>query len=418
MKKKSTQIGFLLFLLFSLSFCADDSSTNPNQTASASSKIKPIANAGLDVIITLPINSTPLNGSLSASSDGVVEKFQWSKLSGPNSFTITDPDKAITNVTDLVAGIYTFRLTVTTHRNFKDFDEVVVTVNKGTVVTSPPTMDELYFSGNMDNVTITTSNNKLQFNGWDNLKTNEHVGSFNINNIGGIPYAYQEIAEDPINPSKNALYAKIIDDDPLESGTTRAQITMGFKDGVNLSIYHTSHRLYLNPDIGHLQNYSSAITWFTIFEIWNARVAEWSGDIAGSARWSFSIKKESGVYQPLYWEISSQYMQPLNVKFNDIWRYTNKQTAIPLGKWFTLDLYMKRGEGSNGKMIIKITPDGEQTNVLFDITNTTIYPGHPEINLYSWQPFKLYLNDVYLDWMRDNNKTISAYYNDFKWYKN
>jgi hypothetical protein len=79
---------------------------------------------------------------------------------------------------------------------------------------------------------------------------------------------------------------------------------------------------------------------------------------------------------------------------------------------------MKRGEGSNGKMIISITPDGGPTTVLFDITNTTIYPGHPELQVDSWQPFKLYLDDDYLDWMKANNKTLSIMYNDFKWYEN
>lgn len=91
---------------------------------------------------------------------------------------------------------------------------------------------------------------------------------------------------------------------------------------------------------------------------------------------------------------------------------------IPLGKWFTLDLYMKRGDGSDGRMIIKITPDGEATSTLFDIANSTVYPGHPQIQISTWQPFKIYLDDEYLDWMRSNNKVLAAYYNDYKWYKN
>lgn len=278
--------------------------------------------------------------------------------------------------------------------------------------------EDLYFHGNMDNVSITVNNSKLIFNGWTDLKNNAYINEFVINNIGGIPYAFQEIRKDPVDATKNVMYAQTVDDDPAVSGTSRAQMTLRFKSGVNLPVYHTSHRMYLNPDIAHMTNYSPAITWFTIFEIWNQHVAAWDGDVAGSARWGLSIQKASGTGQPLYWRIKSETMQPENVKFNKLWSYTNTSVPIPLGKWFTLDLYMKRGEGANGRMTVKITPDGGPTTVLFDIANTTSYPGHPEIQLSSWQPFKLYLDDVYLDWMRANNKKISAFYNDFKWYKN
>lgn len=301
---------------------------------------------------------------------------------------------------------------------------ITVTVN-GTAVKSStaytiqlPTLAEYYFQGNMDNVTITQGSSGLLFNGWNELKNNAYISDIYLNNLGGSAYAFQEIRTDPVNPSIKALYAQTIDNDPNSIATTRAQMTIGFNNGTNLSVYHTSHRMYLNPDIGYLTNYSSSITWFTLFEIWNKRVSEWSGDQAGSARWSFSVKKLSGSGQPLYWTMDSQLMQPEAVKYNHLWNYSNKTVPIPLGKWFTLDFYMKRGEGTNGRVIIKITPDGGATSTLFDISNTTIYPGRPDIQLSSWQPFKLYLDDTYLDWMRANNKTLSIFYNDFKWHKN
>jgi hypothetical protein len=176
--------------------------------------------------------------------------------------------------------------------------------------------------------------------------------------------------------------------------------------------------MYLSPDIAYLQNYSSSIFWFELFEIWNKRVETWDGDVAGSARWSLYVNKDSGAGQPLYWVMKSEYMQPANLALNDIWKYTNRQIPIPVGKWVTLDLYMKRGEGADGKLVITLTPDGGSPQVLFDITDTTIYPGHPEIQLKSWQPVKLYFDDVLLDWMKANGKRIAAYYNDFRWYKN
>jgi hypothetical protein len=418
MIKKLTLMGILFFIASTFLFCIDEEQKNPQPDLSdARARIRPKADAGNDVTIALPTNASKLDGSNSKDSLGVIKSYQWSNVSGPSNFVINNPTKALTDVTSLVEGVYTFRLTVTNDKNAKSYDDVVVTVNKGTAITTTTLTDALYFSGNMDNVTITALDGKEPvFNGWSELKSHPFVEGLKM--LGKSPFARQEIAKDPINTTRNAFYAQIIDDDANTSGTSRAQTSLHFKDGVNLEVYHTSHRIYLDPDIAFMTNYSSKISWFIIFEIWNKHVDGWDGDVAGSARWDLLINKETGSGQPLYWRIKSETMQPASAEYNNIWNYTNKAVPVPIGKWVTLDLYMKRGEGTAGRFTVKITPDGGATTVLFDVNNTTIYPGHPEIPLYSFQPFKLYLDDAYLDYMRANGKKISAYYNDFKWYKN
>jgi hypothetical protein len=117
--------------------------------------------------------------------------------------------------------------------------------------------------------------------------------------------------------------------------------------------------------------------------------------------------------------LSSQYTQPSNIMWSSVWpTQTNTSVPILIGKWFTMDVYLKRGEGSNGRFKITITPDGGQPVVLFDVNNHTVYPGHPELTLKSWQPLKFYFGDAVLDWLRANNKVASVHYNDFKWFKN
>ena len=70
-----------------------------------------------------------------------------------------------------------------------------------------------------------------------------------------------------------------------------------------------------------------------------------------------------------------------------------------------------------GQMIVKVTPDGGTTTTVFNVNGTTSYPGRPDLYLEDWQPFKLYIGDTWMDWMRGNGKTMEIYYNDFKWYK-
>jgi hypothetical protein len=94
----------------------------------------------------------------------------------------------------------------------------------------------------------------------------------------------------------------------------------------------------------------------------------------------------------------------------------NTTIPIPFGQWVTLDFYLKRGEGTDGHIVITLTPDGGSAQTIFDGHGPTMYPGHPELAISAWQPFKLYTSDTIMDWMRARGKKIAAYYNDFIWF--
>ncbi len=274
----------------------------------------------------------------------------------------------------------------------------------------------LYFRGGMDSVSVVNVGGTLKFEGWPSLQNHELVNQFEFNNQGGIAYAFEEITTNPFDVSEKVLRSVVLDDDPNVSGTTRAQATFLFNDGVVLDVYHTSIRMLIDEDVAFLKNYPGNISWFVIYEAWNDHVDTWDGDGAGSARWNLNLRKETSGTE-LFWLAQAETMQPAAVEGDAIWAHENKTVPVPFNKWFTLDVYLKRGEGTNGRFLIKLTPDGENTIVLFDVKETTIYPGHPEIRLLSLQPIKFYFNDLYLDWMKSNNKTLACYYNDFKWYK-
>jgi len=73
----------------------------------------PIARAGNDSTITLPVDSVALDGSASTDPNGVIAAYAWTKLSGPSSFSIANSNAARTLVTGLVKGVYRFQLKVT-----------------------------------------------------------------------------------------------------------------------------------------------------------------------------------------------------------------------------------------------------------------------------------------------------------------
>ena len=89
----------------------------------------PVANAGVDQTITLPTNTIILNGSASTDPDNNINSYLWTKISGPSSFNITNPNIVQTQVTNLVEGVYQFELKVADAGGLFSKDTMQVNVN-------------------------------------------------------------------------------------------------------------------------------------------------------------------------------------------------------------------------------------------------------------------------------------------------
>ena len=96
----------------------------------------PVANAGANQTITLPVNSVALDGSASKDSGGTIVSFKWAQTSGPSQATIATSTSVTTVVNNLVQGTYTFKLTVTGNNGLTSSDAITITVNAA--ATQPP----------------------------------------------------------------------------------------------------------------------------------------------------------------------------------------------------------------------------------------------------------------------------------------
>jgi hypothetical protein len=97
--------------------------------------LPPTANAGPNTTITIPPNSTTLNGS-GNDPDGSIASYAWSQITGPNTAVFVSPGAAATGVTGLAEGTYVFELTVTDNDNAEAKDSVTITVK---TALPPPT---------------------------------------------------------------------------------------------------------------------------------------------------------------------------------------------------------------------------------------------------------------------------------------
>ncbi|PSL20356.1 PKD domain-containing protein [Chitinophaga ginsengisoli] len=113
----------------------------------------PVANAGTNTSITLPVNTVALDGSASTDADGKITQYAWKKVSGPAAGTFTSSTLAKTTATGLVTGTYVFSLTVT------DDDKATATANV-TVTVNPvarPNQAPVANAGTMQSITLPTN---------------------------------------------------------------------------------------------------------------------------------------------------------------------------------------------------------------------------------------------------------------------
>ncbi len=129
-------------------------------TVNPAANLLPTANAGLDKTITLPANSTTLNGS-GTDPDGTITAYLWRKVSGPTNGSITNTTAATTALTGLVQGIYKFELKVTDNSGATDLDTMQVTVNPAP--NQLPTAD----AGSNQTITLPTNSTTLVGTGTD-----------------------------------------------------------------------------------------------------------------------------------------------------------------------------------------------------------------------------------------------------------
>ena len=129
-------------------------------TVNAAPNQPPVANAGPDWTITLPINTLTLSGS-GSDADGIVVGYQWTKISGPSGYSIVSPTSAVTAINGLVQGVYQFQLKVTDNNGATGTDIMQVTVN------AAPNQPPVANAGSDQTITLPTNSVTVSGSGSD-----------------------------------------------------------------------------------------------------------------------------------------------------------------------------------------------------------------------------------------------------------
>ncbi len=139
----------------------------------------PIANAGKDTVIVLPVNSVKLDGSLSNDPDGTITSFLWTKIAGPVSFNINSATTVRTIVKNLAIGSYRFELKVTDNLGLSAKDTMTVTVDAATTTNHPPIAN-----AGVDQI-ITLPTNTVNLDGSSSTDPDNNIISYGWTKISG-----------------------------------------------------------------------------------------------------------------------------------------------------------------------------------------------------------------------------------------
>lgn len=120
------------FIIIAAVACKKETTTAVNPPANKN----PVANAGGNKNIVLPVNSVTLTGT-GTDEDGTITSYNWTYVSGPSQYNIVSAASAQTEINNLVKGIYQFQLQVTDNKGATGTDLVTVNVTETPPVNPP-----------------------------------------------------------------------------------------------------------------------------------------------------------------------------------------------------------------------------------------------------------------------------------------
>ena len=125
--------------------------------------VPPVADAGQNVVVTLPNTTAVLDGSLSKDPEGETITYSWEQIYGPSTITFSDNKSVSPSVSNLVEGVYKCKLTIS-DGTYEDSSDVLIIVSStgnsspSISITSPS--DGAAFREN-DDITISTITSDL-----------------------------------------------------------------------------------------------------------------------------------------------------------------------------------------------------------------------------------------------------------------
>lgn len=278
--------------------------------------------------------------------------------------------------------------------------------------------DSRVISRNGDSDVVGVDQSVSMRNDWVNdFDNHPAIGNFNIQYQGGdSSMRYVRIIEDPGNSENHVLHFWL---DQPNVGNSKGRIQGNIYGNDGIKAIYQSVRVFLHDDFNTVRTYPDEIHWLTIAEFWNN--ITWSQEVPYRFRITLGIGKPTANESDLYFILDAQdceLFEDGKQKYTTVWSEINSDVEVPIGKWFTMDYYYKEGNSQSGRFYLSITPEGEQKQVIFDVTKVTHNTEDPSPDgIGHFNPIKLYTSKGLIEHMKSNDKTLQIYWDDLKLWK-
>lgn len=286
--------------------------------------------------------------------------------------------------------------------------------------------EELLFQTGFEGTTITNGDyENANFSGTDlNFTSTSSWSDFIAHSkIGFVEIGYEDgedhqrkasIVADPDSLGNSVLQYQIFEPHIEEGSKNKGRIQLAVHDNNCIKEIYQTVKLKLHPDLAHFQSRADRLYWFTLFEFWNN--GAWTKE-KFPFRVSVNLFKEEGSGNAINFRVKSDYFQ--NLKWTEVWGETNTSFPITYGEWMEIELYIKEGDNNNGRFYMAVTPENGTKTILFDISNTTQHPKEKCADGFThFETMKMYLGEDDINSMKDENKDLKIYWDDWKLYIN
>jgi gliding motility-associated-like protein len=147
----------------------------------------PIVNPGQNYSLTLPASQVTLTGS-ATDTDGTVISVEWSLISGPNSPILQNALSLTLTATNLIEGLYIFRLSAKDNEGATGYNDVLVFLSNPTTTNQPP----IAYAG--DDIVLTLPENSVAIQG-NGIDPGGYITSYTWEQVGGTPTAFTTSGE-------------------------------------------------------------------------------------------------------------------------------------------------------------------------------------------------------------------------------
>ena len=226
------------------------------QTSASASSVS--CNAGSNQTITLPTNSATLSAANSTATNATISTYTWTQVSGPGTSTITNGKTVTATVSNLIAGTYTFQVSIKDSKGDSCSSTVQVTVGAsgGSITLSAGANQTLTLPTKSTTLTgsVTDKSSTIKSYAWTevsgpNTATISSPGSIStaVKNLVAGVYVFQLKVVDNAGATATAQIQVTVNSSRRTFSTTTTNNTATIQETSDVTPKNASDSLVLSP---------------------------------------------------------------------------------------------------------------------------------------------------------------------------